>query len=75
LVLDESSSEVYEEKPKLTAEITPVKSDELPQLSLEDAVQEMMGNGEEYKIFSDVKTKRVNIVYKKEDGTLGLVEA
>ncbi len=75
LVLDESRHDVYEEKPNLANEITSVNPDELPKLTLEDAIQEMKGNGEDFKIFSNIETEQVNVVYTKEDGTIGLIEA
>jgi putative sigma-54 modulation protein len=49
--------------------------EEFPALSLEDAINEMKGNGTQVKIFSNSETNKVNVIYTREDGKVGLIEA
>ncbi|MFH1754147.1 MAG: ribosome-associated translation inhibitor RaiA [Candidatus Latescibacterota bacterium] len=51
------------------------KLEEFPSLSLEDAVREMRGNGIDMKIFANSDTQKVNVIYMREDGTVGVIEA
>jgi putative sigma-54 modulation protein len=56
-------------------EIVPVDPIEFPIMSLEEAVDKLIAEKNGYNIFSNTKTKRVNVLFKREDGTLGLIEA
>ena len=75
IVLEDEVLEAEEAKVKIEDTMVAASADEFPMLSLEDAVQEMNGNGERIKIFSNSLTKHVNIIYKREDGRLGIIEA
>jgi putative sigma-54 modulation protein len=72
--LDKESLDTKEEV-KLEDLMVAASADEFPLLSLEEAIQEMNGNGEMVKIFSNSQTKQVNVIYKREDGKLGIIEA
>ena len=48
---------------------------EFPFLTLSDAVKRMGSEGKEFSIFSNKNTKRLSILFKREDGSLGLIEA
>jgi len=56
-------------------EIVPVDPIEFPVLSVGEAVEKLKANGKEFAVFSDRKTKRVTVLFKRDDGTLGLIEA
>lgn len=75
LTLEEEAVEAEEEKVKIEDMIVAASADEFPLLSLEAAVLEMDGNGEMIKIFSNSKSKQINIIYKRDDGKLGIIEA
>jgi len=48
---------------------------EFPFLTLGEAVAKLASDGKEFSIFSNKHTKRVSVLFKREDGTLGLIEA
>ena len=56
-------------------EIVPVDPIEFPIMSLEEAVDKLIADATGYNIFSNIQTKRLNVLFKREDGTLGLIEA
>lgn len=56
-------------------EIVPADPIEFPIMSLEEAKEKLIAGNNGYKIFSNAKTKRLNVLFKREDGTLGLIEA
>lgn len=56
-------------------EIVPADPIEFPIMSLEEAVDKLVADENGYNIFSNTKTKRLNVLFKREDGTLGLIEA
>lgn len=56
-------------------EIVPADPIEFPVMSLEEAVEKLVAEKNGYNIFSDTKTKRLTVLFKREDGTLGLIEA
>jgi len=43
-------------------------------MSLEEAAAEMSGREEGFLIFRDPRTERVNVLYRRKDGNLGLIE-
>lgn len=73
--LDEEVLEPEENEAKIADTMVAASADEFPLLSLEEAVEEMAGNGDLIKIFSNSQTKQVNVIYKREDGKLGIIEA
>lgn len=46
----------------------------LKPLSAEDALMELEATGEEILVFRDATTERVNVVYRRRDGHVGLVD-
>jgi putative sigma-54 modulation protein len=66
---DEGQAQVREN------EIVPVDPIEFPIMSLQEAADKLITNESGYNIFSNTKTKRLNVLFKREDGTLGLIEA
>jgi putative sigma-54 modulation protein len=56
-------------------EVIPADPVEFPQMTLDDAVSSFIKNGKGFSIFSNSATKRLNVLYKREDGTIGLIEA
>lgn len=48
---------------------------EFPRLTRGEAVAKLRTNGDEYSIFSDRTTRRVTVLFKREDGTIGLIES
>jgi ribosome hibernation promoting factor len=46
----------------------------LKPLSAEDAALELEGTGDEILVYRDSRTYRVNVVYRRKDGQLGLVD-
>lgn len=56
-------------------EIIPADPIEFPTLTLHEAVTSLRQNGREFSIFSNRLTSRLNVLYKREDGTIGLIEA
>ena len=56
-------------------EVIPADPVEFPQMTMGEAVSSLIENGKGFSIFSNSTTKRVNVLYKREDGTIGLIEA
>jgi len=73
--LDANPEEETEEEFAPPLEVIEAKTEELPALSLDDAVKEMKGNGTEFKVFSNTETNKINVIYTREDGKVGFVEA
>jgi putative sigma-54 modulation protein len=57
------------------AEIIPADPIEFPQMTMDEAVAKLAENGSGFSIFSNLATKRLNVLYKREDGTIGIIEA
>lgn len=55
--------------------IVPIDPIEFPVLTLSEAVAKLRQNGSEFSIFSNPDTSRVSVLFKRQDGTLGLIEA
>ena len=43
-------------------------------MTVEEAAREVGANDEEFLVFRDAATRRVNVLYKRKDGNLGLIE-
>jgi putative sigma-54 modulation protein len=56
-------------------EIVAIDPIEFPVLSVGEAVAKLKANGKEFAVFSDRKSRRITVLFKREDGTLGLIEA
>ena len=56
------------------AELIPADPIEFPQMTVDQAVEKLKTNGSDISIFANLATRRVNVVYKREDGTIGIIE-
>lgn len=56
-------------------EVLPADPVEFPTLSLPEAVLKLRQNGQVFSIFSNRVTNRLNVLYKRADGSIGLIEA
>lgn len=56
-------------------EIVPVDPIEFPVMTLGEAVEKLKTDGKTFSVFSDSDTKRLVVLFKRDDGTLGLIEA
>jgi len=43
-------------------------------MTVEEAARQVGANDDEFLVFRDAATKRVNVLYKRKDGNLGLIE-
>jgi putative sigma-54 modulation protein len=64
-----------EEAPPQENEIIPVDPIEFPVLSVGEAVERLKADGKGFSVFSNKDTRRVTVLFKRDDGTLGLIEA
>jgi putative sigma-54 modulation protein len=55
-------------------EIVPADPIEFPVMTLGAAVEKLKADGKEFSVFSNSATKRLVVLFKREDGTLGLIE-
>ncbi len=55
-------------------ELIPADPIEFPQLLVAEAVLKMNENGGAFNIFLNRTTNRLNVLYKREDGTIGIIE-
>ena len=69
------AEEEPEAQPVRENEIVPVDPIEFPILSVGEALEKLKVNGKEFAVFSDRKTKRITVLFRREDGTLGLIES
>lgn len=60
---------------EVTGEIVPADLIEFPQLSLAEAAEKLKANGKDFSIFANKSTQRLNVIFRREDGSLGLIEA
>ena len=44
-------------------------------MSIDDAIMQLEGNNNHFIVYRDSSTERVNILYRREDGNFGLIEA
>jgi len=56
-------------------EISPVDPIEFPLLTRSEAIEKLTLDERGFTIYSDRETKRVSVLFKRDDGTLGLIEA
>ena len=63
------------EEPEGSEGIVAVDPIEFPFLTLSEAVKRMGSEGKEFSIFSNKNTKRLSVLFKREDGSMGLIEA
>lgn len=56
-------------------EIIPADPIEFPRMTIEEAVSLLAENGKGFSIFSNRTTNRVNVLFRREDGTIGIIEA
>ncbi|MDH3215552.1 MAG: ribosome-associated translation inhibitor RaiA [Candidatus Krumholzibacteria bacterium] len=56
-------------------EIIPADPIEFQKMTMEEAVSLLAENGKGFSIFSNRITNRLNVLYRREDGTIGIIEA
>lgn len=56
-------------------QVIPADPIEFPRMTMEQAIEYISQNGEMFRIFSNEQTNRLNVLYKRADGTIGLIEA
>jgi putative sigma-54 modulation protein len=64
-----------EEEAEETHELTPADPIEFPMLEVDEALETLKANGRDFSIFSNRSTNRLNVLFKREDGTIGIIEA
>ncbi len=69
------AEEEVTETPVLEYQIFPADPIEFPVMTLDEAVDKLKADGKEFSVFSNNATKRLSVLFKREDGTLGLIEA
>ena len=63
-----------DETPDRAGEITKTKVYEAKPLSIEDAKLKLMDKKEDlFIVFNNVETNEINVLYKREDGSFGIV--
>ena len=69
------SFEFLDEEPKIeTLKVVKTKTFELDPISVEDAEAYMEAVGHNFYVFLNGETGEINIIYKRNDGNLGLIE-
>jgi len=63
-----------EQAPPAENEIVPADPIEFPVMTLVTAVDKLKADGKEFSVFSNSDTKRLVVLFKREDGTLGIIE-
>ncbi|GAB6189128.1 ribosome-associated translation inhibitor RaiA [Marinitoga arctica] len=71
--LKEINTEAYEEE-DILSKIDKRKRFDLNMYSLEEAVMQLELLGHEFFVFRNSDSEEVNVVYKRKDGSLGLIE-
>ncbi len=66
--------EEFDAPPPVENEIVPVDPIEFPVMTLGTAVDKLKADGKQFSVFSNSSTKRLVVLFKREDGTLGLIE-
>jgi putative sigma-54 modulation protein len=69
------AEEEVTEPPVVENQIFPADPIEFPVMGLDEAVEKLKADGKEFSVFSNTETKRLSVLFKREDGTLGLIEA
>ena len=74
--MDVASYEFVEEKPEeyKTKEIYKKKVFDLDPLTVEDAAEYLENLEHDFYIFLNAETGRINVLYNRKDGELGLIE-
>ncbi|KLO23399.1 MULTISPECIES: ribosome hibernation-promoting factor, HPF/YfiA family [unclassified Marinitoga] len=70
----EMNSEIIEEEEEIWTKISKKKRFDLNMYSLEEAVLQLELLGHEFFVFRNSDSEEVNVVYKRKDGSLGLIE-
>ena len=60
---------------RVKEELTTADPIEFQILTLDEALDTVKRDGRGFKIFCDRKTQRANVLFKREDGTIGIIEA
>lgn len=64
-----------EDKSDGFGEILPADPIEFPALTLIEAAVKLKENGKEFSVFSNKENNRLTVLFKREDGTFGFIEA
>ena len=56
-------------------DIIPADPIEFPHMTMHEAVSKLSENGKGFSIFSNTTTNRLNVLYRRDDGTIGIIEA
>ena len=67
--------EMDEAAPPGENEIVPADPIEFPVMTLGAAVEKLKADGKHFSVFSNSETKRLVVLFKRDDGTLGVIEA
>lgn len=67
--VDEGATDAPEMPP-----LTRADQDATPPMSVEEAVERLDEEGGEYLVFSNTNTQNLTVVYRREDGSYGLIE-
>jgi putative sigma-54 modulation protein len=57
------------------ARVVRTAPDDLKPMSVEDAVLAMQDSGDGFLVFRNARSQRVNVVYRRDDGRFGVIEA
>ena len=72
----ELPEEAGEENPlDMAGEIVPADPVEFPVMTMDEAALRLRENGRHFSIFSNKATSRLTVLFEREDGTIGLIEA
>lgn len=63
------------EAPPVENQVFPADPIEFPVMSIYEAVEKIKTDGKEFSVFSNNATKRLCVLFKREDGSLSLIEA
>ncbi len=67
--------EISESKPEdAMEEIIHVEKLEYKPMSVEEAVEQLQVLGRDFMVFNNAETNKINVIYWRKDGTLGLIE-
>jgi putative sigma-54 modulation protein len=72
--LKELNVEEYEEEEDVLSKLKKRKRYDLNMISLEEAILQLELLGHEFFVFRNSETEEVNVVYKRKDGSIGLIE-
>lgn len=75
VIMDEMSSESYEEEDDNQPKIVEVIKATLKPMSVDDAIMEIEETRDRFVIYRDSSSERMNVIYRRDDGNYILIEA